>query len=281
MRASDCALLVAVPLDRAAFLAGLASGSDFGRLFAESRRTRDPDILWHLYQPSALSVVRTIARADRRGVTVVDRATAADFAQCVAASPVVTLVAHWLTARFRPSDILDTVGVRRRLGDTDVASDHVMKAETIAAMLNDRLESTRCGEFEIERNDSAAAAAETWRQYRLWRRRKVFEEVLGASVRAGGPAIEFADRIVPVERVAATVPESFTRVLDLTICHSLVLAEEIRRRCRGGLILATAFAATLDIRMQFYERTLDLVERRHLTYQDASFVVRRDVRRAS
>ena len=45
-----------------------------------------------------------------------------------------------------------------------------------------------------------------------------------------------------------------------------------------GLIVANAFPATLDIRMEFYNATIDLVQRHHVSYQDAIFGVRQMVR---
>ena len=46
--------------------------------------------------------------------------------------------------------------------------------------------------------------------------------------------MEFADGLAPIERVVSSIPEAFDGVLDLTVCNSTVLAEEVRRRCRRG-----------------------------------------------
>jgi hypothetical protein len=48
----------------------------------------------------------------------------------------------------------------------------------------------------------------------MWQARRTLEPVLGSAVRSGGPAVEFADGLVPVERIVAAVPETFAGVLD-------------------------------------------------------------------
>jgi hypothetical protein len=276
---SDCALVVSVPLDRSAFDADLTAGTDFLRQFAARQAARDVDVLWRLYEPAAVSVARTAARASRRGVVVRTRATATDFAHCVLQHHVVTLVAHWRSARFRASDILDpqTAGRMLRQNLRDGSDD--MDAEDVALALNCAVDPTGASGVPVQMDDAGAAAAETARQYRMWRARLDLEQRLGPSVRAGGPAVEFADGPMPVERTAAALPATFAGVLDLTVCNSTVLAEEVRKRCRHGAIIANAFAATLDLRMWFYDRALSVMERRRVAYQDAVYIVRRDFRR--
>ena len=111
MRPTDCALIVTVPLERAEFLADLARGTDFLMQFAARQRTRDVDTLWSLYEAGVALIRHGIARAQRRGVWVWTRSTATDFTQCLRQHLVVTLVAHWRSARFRAGDVLDPQGV--------------------------------------------------------------------------------------------------------------------------------------------------------------------------
>ena len=187
MRPSDCALLVAVPLQRSEFLADLAAGTDFLAHFVAAQQSRDIDVLWATYDASAAIAAASVERARRRGVNVKRRAVLADFARCLNDFEVVTLVAHW---------------------------------------------------------------------------------------RAGGLAVEFADGLAPIERVVASVPQAFDGVLDLTICNARGLAEEIRRRCPRGQVIDNPFPATLDIGLEFYNATMDLVQRRQIPYQDAIVGVR-------
>jgi hypothetical protein len=281
VRPSDCALVVSVPLDRSAFDADLAAGTDFLQQFAARQASRDVDMLWRLYEPAAVSVARTAVRAARRGVAVRTRATATDFAQCVAQHLVVTLVAHWRSARFRANDVLDPPAVVRMLRQSEHDAPDDMRAEQAAQALNALIDPTGASTTPVRIDDTGAAAAETTRQYRTWRARHDLEQRLGPSVRAGGPAVEFADGPMPVERAAASLPAAFAGVLDLTVCNSLLLAEEVRKRCLDGVIIANAFAATLDLRMSLYDRALNVMARRRIDYPDAVYIVRHEVRRRS
>ncbi len=97
---------------------------------------------------------------------------------------------------------------------------------------------------------------------------------LVAHWRAGGLAIEFADGLAPIDRVVASVPPAFDGVLDLTICNARPVAREIQRRCPRAQIIDNAFPARLDIGLEFYNATMDLVQRRQMRYQDAIMGVR-------
>lgn len=264
-------------------MADLAAGTDFLEHFTMQQRTRDVDVLWSLYEAGTTAAVATIARAKRRGVTVCKRSALADFARCLEQYSVVTLVAHWRTARFRTSEILDPSAVHRLLLDGKVNGDGaaVVTAEQAGLALNQRLDAAQKPRAPVPIDDSAGGAAETRYQYGLWLARRNLEPRLGQAVRTGGPAVEFADGLRVVDRVVSTVPEGFAGVLDLTVCNSTLLAEEIRRRCRRGLIIANAFPATLDTRMEFYDAAMGLVQRRGVSYQDAVFIVRRNLRRQS
>ena len=283
MRPASCALVVTVPLERAEFMADLAAGTDFLEQFTMQQRSRNLDVLWSLYEAGTATAAATIARVQRRGVTVCKRSTSADFIRSLEQHSVVTLVAHWRTARFRASEILDPGAVHRFLGDPGIDGDGgaAFTAAEVGFALNQRLDSALETAEPVRLDDSGAGAAETRRQYALWHARRDLEPRLGQAVRAGGPAVEFADGLMPVERVVSAVPEGFSGVLDLTVCNSTLLAEEIRRRCRRGLIIANAFPATLHTRMEFYDAAMELVRRRGLSYQDAVFIVRRRIRSQS
>jgi hypothetical protein len=282
MQPTDCALVVAVPLQRSEFMADYAAGTDFLEHFVKPQRSRDTDVLWAMYEPSAAAAGAAVNRAGRRGVTVVKRAVLADFAACLERFEVVTLVAHWRSALFRAHEICDPAAVRRFLvaEGWDRGRDGP-DAENMAAALNRRLHAGFAVDERFEIDLTRDAALETRRQYAVWHARRALEPLLGPAVRSGGPAVEFADGLVPVEDVVAAVPEAFAGVLDLTVCNSTLLAEEVRRRCRGGLIIANAFPATLDIRMEFYNAAIELVQRRQVPYHEAVFGVRQAIRRRS
>jgi hypothetical protein len=230
----------------------------------------------------AATAATSVNRARRRGVVVVPRARLEDFGRCVEQFQVVTLVAHWRSAMFRANEILNPDAVGRVLSIPLPGGGRGRAAAAeMAVALNRHLLATVGPSEPTALDGGRDAAVETRRQYALWHERREIEPLLGSAVRSGGPAVEFADGLAPIERVVSSIPETFDGVLDLTVCNSTVLAEEVRRRCRRGLIVANAFPATLDIRMEFYNAAIDLVQRHHVSYQDAIFGVRQMVRRES
>jgi hypothetical protein len=92
---------------------------------------------------------------------------------------------------------------------------------------------------------------------------------LVAHWRAAGLAVEFADGLAPVECVVEAVPPAFEGVLDLTVCNARPLAEEIRRRCPRARIIDNPFPATLDMGLELYNATMDLLQRHQMPYEDA------------
>jgi hypothetical protein len=282
MRPADCALVVAVPLERAEFMSDMRVGTDFLDQFRMQQRTRTLDILWSLYAASVAAASVTIARAKRRGVMVCTRSALTDFARCMEKYQVVTLVAHWRSARFRANEIVDPAAVRRLMldGHATAESSTQPTAAEMAEALNHWLE-RQGAHVAGPRDDSGAAAAETRRQYALWDARLEVQLRLGAAIRAGGPSVEFVEGGVDVDDVVAAVPIGFSGVLDLTVCNSTLLAEEVRRRCRSGLVIANAFPATLHIRMELYDAAMRLVQHQRVSYQDAVFMVRSSLRRQS
>jgi hypothetical protein len=281
MRPTDCALVVTVPLLRSEFMSDYTAGTDFLEHFVRPQRSRDLDVLWAIYEASAAPAAASIDRAARRGVTVRRRAALADFARCLEQFAVVTLVAHWRSSLFRASDILDPGAVRRLLPEALPRERDGPGIEGLVAALNRRLRDGPVVGAPVVSDDSRGAALATRHQYALWQARRELEPLLGSAIRSGGPAVEFVDGLASVDRVVSAVPQSFEGVLDLTVCNSTLLAEEIRRRRRGGLIIANAFPATLDIRMEFYNAVVDVMQRRQVSYQDAVFAVRQKVRRQS
>ena len=283
MRPADCALVVTVPLERAEFMADILAGTDFLDQFRARQRTRLLEVLWTVYEASVATAATIIARASRRGVTVCKRSGLVDFVRCLEQYAVVTLVAHWRSARFRANEIEDPIAVHRLLfpEHEGASNGHPPTADGMAHALNHWLESDFHRTADSRADDSSHAAAETRRQYALWKARKDVQSRLGAAVRPGGPSVEFVDGGVEVEEVVAAVPAGFSGVLDLTVCNSTLLAEQVRRRRRFGLVIANAFPATLDTRMELYDAAMRLVQHERVSYQDAVFMVRSRLRRQS
>ena len=110
-----------------------------------------------------------------------------------------------------------------------------------------------------------------------WRRRLLVEQLCGPAL-VGGPAIEFCDGLMPIDTVDARVPKTIG-TLDLTVCDSVLLAEYLRRRRSGGVILANPRPATPDVRLAMYREAIGFMNRYHVSYVDAMLRLRRSLAR--
>src|SRR5947207_1184898 len=106
-RATRCLLIVAVPVTREEFDADIQAGTDLMRTFAHGRQTRNEDVLWGIYEKTLRELLRVSRRVGRRGVTIQTRGTVDMFTDAMATYEVVTAVAHWRSARYRPADVRD------------------------------------------------------------------------------------------------------------------------------------------------------------------------------
>lgn len=93
----DCALLVAIPVDREEFLQGLAEGSN--KDFAKEFQSRLPDIpkekLWEdHYRKQAERILQAARHVERLHCTVKESSTATDLSVALERHSVVALVAH-------------------------------------------------------------------------------------------------------------------------------------------------------------------------------------------
>ena len=280
MRPTDCALLVAVPVTREEFGADLARGTDFTRLFRQGREGIRDGALWDFYRPYADLALRVADGAAGLGVRVFYRCTRAAFQRALEESPVVTVVAHWRGAAYRDADILDPAAARARAAPLLSARNGRSCGESVAALLNGLLDAALGQSGPAPGGSAAAAALAVRAQYALWEARRALDAVLGAAV-AGGPAVEFADGPASIQEMAGAVAPGFAGTLDLTICNSVLLAEEIRRKCRAGVVLSNAFPASLDVRLALYAQAVKLLARRRLSYMDAITRLRRQMRRMS
>jgi len=267
----DCRLLVAIPLDRAAFLArGRADGQSFAGLFRAARPGFSDWALWEAYEPLASQALSVMSEARAHGITVVDRPVLADFHAAARSAAVVTLVAHWRTAEFLPGDIGDVeqlAGAWHRVCEDQI--DRPRDVEMAARRLNLVPIDVRGGRTRA----LARARQLVAREYALFERRSLLQLVLPGVV-SGGPAVEFADRFVPVSEIVAGIGTESACLFDLTICNSVLLGEEIRRRCRHAVVIMNADAAAPDVRLAVYRQVVRLMVKRQWSYQDATMRLR-------
>lgn len=264
---ADCILLLTIPMDRAAFFADLNNpAKDFVRQFQRERKNQTPDSLWKAYAPYASLAADVCERVYKLGVRVIPSATLADLHAHIPASPVTTLVAHWRSALFRTEDIASPGKVAAFLRDGASPED---RAE-LARKLNTFLQAPD-KRFDDVLPGSAGEAAANQRKWYI--RRLELETQLGVGLH-GGAAIEFADELRSIPAILAGFPPQFTGVLDLTVCQSVLFAEEVRAKCRRCLVLSSVHLTSFDFRLALYAQIIDVLANHPQPFEDAVTKIR-------
>lgn len=88
--------------------------------------------------------------------------------------------------------------------------------------------------------------------------------------------MEFHDGLTSIAQVSRALPSVFG-TLDLTVCDSVLLAEQVRETRTSGVILANPRPTTPDFRLVLYREAIGLAGRRRLTYVDAVLRLRRSL----
>ena len=265
----DCALLIGAPLTRESFLADLdRPDKDFAKSFQRERPNLNEEALWRAYEPYAALAKAVCARVSELGVVVIDNATLADFHRTAPGMPVITLVGHWRSARFRDGDILDVKRVSQYVDPTAAAA---ASAELLAEALNQLLDRPNAEYDDVVPGSFGELVA---LQYKWQAARTQIERQLNGAV-CGGAAVEFADGFRGVAEILNGLPLDFSGVLDLTVCQSVLLGEEVKRRCRHCLVLTAADLTTLDYRFALYRQTVEVLASQPQPYQDAIVGIRK------
>lgn len=288
MQANDCALLLAIPIDRREFDADGEAATDFLRSYAAPRPGWNGERLWAAYAPLARLAAEVASEMARLGVHVIRRATASDFSRTAIDCSVVTLVAHSLGPDVRPSDVLDpfkvatsVTTIRDALGlpaHAAPAAPGAGDVETVAKWLNALID------FDLEAMTANPDAADIRRMSQLvhaytirWRRRRTVEGLVPGAL-AAGVGVEFADGFQSIESLDEMLPLELTGTIDFTVCESVLLGQTLRARRAGGVILSNADLTSADFRIALYRQTVSFMLRRGIPYSQAALKLRSHLR---
>jgi hypothetical protein len=224
--------------------------SNFARRFSA-----DPGTHWSRpngYRESVAEPLQALA-ADLRSVggEVREEATLADIAAATRQSRVVVVMAHWKGAVFEPDDVLnaDTATLAHLLAEEP---DFHGDAATLRGVRpGDRHRIIEClneavaahADRLLRRPDAGGLSVEMHRNTALSRARSALDSLLANAVVAG-ERLELFDGLHDVAAVERAVSPSFTGVLDLTTCTSMVLADQLDR-ARNGAFRTVQFGADL------------------------------------
>jgi hypothetical protein len=249
-----------------------------------------------VYQPVVRVAERVFARAERFGVTVNRTTRLADLSLLLQNFKVVTLIAHWRFMKMQPADILDLSGFLQAIRSPQTLVEqslHRALKNLGPEMLDERFscESSKVTKVRlIEVLNEVTGAA-----HRLYQRTDEADhlpigyprvvDLLSASplerlTRAAielafpkhvtsGKAVQFADGMKTIPEVIESVPTTFTGLLDLTICNSVILGEAIKNYRSRCLVAVNRYPAELHVRLGIYGLAMSRLSRKPMSYMDA------------
>lgn len=283
---SDCALALAIPMSRAEFVAdsGEAAPKDLAKSLGKGLQ---PEWAFaNRYEPLLGLVLDLVAEMQQRGVSVYHRTTLQDIPAILKAHRVVTLVAHWRFTKLAAGDILDWPGFRSELArsrasmdadesslDEDPIARQLLYVPTVteangpadlADALNSLLEPALAHYHWLSSRERSADPA----AMPVAGLTRVHLEERFPRCIAPGKCLELADRLCTVWEFIEQIPCDFDGILDLTVCHSLIHAEAIRRARSPCNALCNRGRAKAHVRLLIYRRAILSLSDRAEPYED-------------
>jgi hypothetical protein len=289
---ADCALLFGVPLTVEDFADDLAAGPRKDYVAGSFGYAHEPVVstLWAVYRDIAQLMNGVADEVGARGVTIVRRASAADIAHAAGSHAVITIVAHWRDGGVRCWEIEEPRALAtllqnprdepsRRLRGmlqqaTMAMADAPETVEWCSHVARDI--SAALPDMPLDDNLWVAATADSEPPHADVRR-----DVNGAFLRrrlphmfCGTIGVELRDDIHPAERIAEQLPARWSGTLDLTVCHSILLGELVKRRTPATTVITNRHRASPQVRLNIYRELIRILEDRPGPYAGAMLKLR-------
>ncbi|MBJ7309782.1 hypothetical protein ACFOLJ_10700 [Rugamonas sp. CCM 8940] len=284
----DCAFAVAVPLERGEFLRQYGLGRD-GGFVHENVRVYGPhatgEQLWQVYRSQVDTLRSVLDEAQAAGVNVVRNATLGQFHALAARHRVVTLAAQWKSALFRPADLPAGRSAPTPAAPAAVPGISATQAQRLHALLvaDEREQLLLClngilleGNPRPEKSFQELGRTSRY-QLTLYQRRQQIDACF-PGVFGGGAAVEFSDGFHAVAAIVDGFAHNSHCQFDLSVCNSMLLADEIKRRCPASHVLCNEEVAYLSIRAAAYRQIIRRIKRRPGHYEEAVFWVNQRLR---
>jgi hypothetical protein len=293
----ECALALAIPLNRNDFLLGLdlSANKDFIKSLARRNAALTEDALWETVYAHTVTTVTSVAQAaSAKGVTVVTNATLSDVRDLFRQFRVVTLVAHWRSARFYPADFLDPNQLIKALvqpptsliekfvnilpqnwistiqkleADNDITQ---TLAKTLANEFNVFLESVKLHPELVPNQTYQTTTYDV--DYQKYLNRIAIDGIFRDFILPGN-RIEFFDELHPIEDFVTAIPQNYDGLIDFTVCNSVLIGDAIKRQ-RRCIVIVNKELATLELRMVIYKGIIELLSRLDIDYMNAAAMIR-------
>lgn len=290
----QCALALAIPLSYDDFLAGLESGinKDFAKSLARQNHALRESTLWEIVYAHTVKTVKSVAQAvAAQGVTVVTNATFRNFQELFEQFPVVTLVAHWRSSKFYPSDFIAPEQLIKALEhsstplaqklSSELSEDWIQNIQTLEYHADPTLAKILANDFNKilvssnlcpDRFPNQMCQIALYDDYRKYLNRLVIDDTF-AGIISPGNRIEFFDQFHSIEEVVTAIPENYNGLLDFTVCNSVLIANVIKRQ-RRCIVLVNKELTNVDFRMVIYKGMIELLARLDIDYMDAAAIIR-------
>jgi hypothetical protein len=214
-------------------------------------------------------------------------------------SEVTTLVAHWRSPIFtlddlvRPKSLIAAIRESKNEGAELVRAQLSLKLKEclsdfdrpdgqIGAVLNCLIEELNRllveGQLHPELRKDASANALYRLQYKMHLNRIALEDAFRGEFK-GGSQVEFFDGLYSISDVIKHISLEYDRLLDLTVCNSILLGEAIKRQRRFCMVIANQEPTTFDFRLIFYQHVIKELARQHNSYLDLVIKLRKRLAR--
>ncbi len=297
---ADCALAFAIPTTVEGFVRDLSQGraKDFAhqvsgrpRVMSRERRAFAAETL---YGGQAEVIFETMEAVSRLGVNVRTVLSPAGLRPLLEEFDVVTLVTHWRPADFFPDDFLDIPALASQLRG---AKDHLS-----AALWNHLSDATRqlmcrAGDVDSRDENSRKTLADEVNRFLISRhpdnglfasdgatdgflahqRREALDHAYPEAFFPGNRA-EFDDGLHTIEDIISHIPDNYAGIFDLTICNSIFLGEEIRkRRPHSGMMVTVEDPTTLSFRLSLFKYAVKVLANGERNYLDVCLELREGI----
>ena len=240
---AECGLSVTIPLTRDEFFTALADPRrDYARSLRESHSAIKEEVVWDLYRRRAVEpVLDAVDRVAKLGVDVRRGASLRDLSDLAARCAAIAVVAHFRPVLLEPRDLPDP----RRFLD-QIANDESYTAGRVGEFLNrchpewlrttvavspEELTAVLNGLLQeahdwYRHGDQETLPGKPESNFRVSR---VLLEERFADVVPPARCLEFCDGLQTISAFIAAIPQGWGGTLDLSMCHSAMYAETIKR----------------------------------------------------
>jgi len=270
--------VIGIPLTEQNFQRKLKIGND-GNFASSFAAGVSEQLAWAAYQRVAELVERIASESESLGVTVMRTALLAHLTRATKVFKVVTVVSQWRSALFKETDVRQPDRLFQALQCENSNTSAVLRsfcpdfqfrgAGSISSIVEALNRAISTG-LSFDQNQ---LGARTQAEATLMQRRAAVEETIPAAL-VGGPGVEFDDQFHSIVEVVRAIDESFSGVLDLTICNSVMLAQAAHEKCAEALVLCNEQVTYADFRLPLYLAVIRFLARRPQPYEDANYRVR-------